>query len=624
MSEVGLATLLRDTIVPRDRFRIAVLIAVTLRSPAIWLTSCLGRGEPLAVTALYRPGGDIQYFELVASLSRGELGESNLLELAGTGVHPFPLASIALHATLFAVLGAVGLLVADALATLAFTIALTFLGRILELPARLAAAFAGLVATTAYVVLWPLTDRLGWGKDLLWGDRFPRPSVSEIFFVLALCAAAGLAMRIEARRRWTFWVGAGVALSLCLQSDIYSAFIVGLVMASAWAYALATVPSRRRELVAGAAMTAAALGATAWPFVLQRSSTPVEILRRWGAYPLPRSVALGWIREVPLAGPLLFALVAAAVVLLMKREAPRRVLAFWALAVAVAALAMPVFFGILGQGIYPYMFPDRLRRVALYGALFVALAATSKLHAGRAGSSLGQRLTRWAPAAVLVAMVAMIGLRSVDNARRTTHTRRNWYDFGAIAPYRPAFVELTRELEKSRGRGRVVLGTFDQQVHIQWQMFGGRRAFVPDAFVSIAPDAAVERRFALFGKAIGMSEESWLDLVKTSSFNTMFLAVSKYTANRAWKMAPADEYTTEQLQAIERRGIFEAFDAELPRSELERLRALYAATDAPDGADPRLDAIVLTNDPRFAALAPDPARFALVFENAIFRLYERR
>lgn len=662
----------RDALFPKDAFGRVVLALVALRTPIVWMVSWLVRREPIAVTAMYRPGGDVQYFELAGAFGRGNLGESNVFELAGQGIHPFPLGSIWFHSLCVGIAGPWGMLFADTVVTALAFAAIAVLARACSLSARGAAAFGGFVVGYVYIPLFVITDRLGWGRDLFWGDRFPRPFLTEIFVALSLAAlvrvwtARGAAASGPAASEAAagvhnggdgagagvhkgegeagvhkgalpplFWGFAGVAYSLLLQSDIYAAFIVGLVYAAVLGHRLVTEPARRKETLVGAAIMVAVLIATAWPFALQRARSTQELLVRWGVYPLSRGAALSWIRYTPLAGPAVVALAAGAVWAWARRSAgvaasgARRLATYWCVATGVTVLAFPLFFAILGQGLYPYMFPDRLRRIAMWSAAFIVLPAVAawwreRAAKGPAAGSLAPgsaRLAKVLGGALVVAMVGGIAVRAVEMLRKEDHVR-TWYKFGKGVAYRTAFSELVRELEKPEHRSSVVLGTLDQQVHVHWQTWVGGRSFVPDGFVSIAPDADIERRFALFCRTVGVPEEEFLELLSEPSHNGL-LFVSKYGTNRAYAMSPLADYTEAQQKAIQGRGQFVSFSFEVSRPEKERFRQLYADPKLGENA-PRLDLVVMTNEGRYGKYAPPASDFELKFENAVFRLYARR
>jgi len=630
----------REALAPRDLFGRAVLAIVVLRTPVVWLTAWLGRDEPISVTAMYRPGGDVQYYELLGAFGRGNFGEPNLFESAGQGLHPFPLGGMWLHSLLFAAAGPWGIFLGDLVVTIAGYVALVILARTSRLSVRAATAFGGFVCGYLYIALAPLTDRFGWMRDLFWGDRFPRPFLTEIYVALSYAVllrlwlsrpAASTARETNAEPepepepetfRVGFWAFAGLVFTLLVQSDIYSAFIIGLGYAVIVGHHLLRRPERRGEMVRGTGVFVAVLIATIGVFVLQQKQMTPGLMERWGAYPLSRLTALSWVRLIPLPGPILVALSTLAV-LAIARKRPAvelRVVAFWCLIAALAAIELPLFFAIIGKGLYPYQVVDRLRRVAMFATAFIVLTGVSAVW-----PTLAVAKKRWVTTALAVTLLAGmtggVGARAIEALRREDHTR-SWYKLGPDAKYRTAFTELTRELDRPIYKNVDVLGTFDQQVHVHWQAFAGGHSFVPDGFISVAANDEMERRFVLFCRVIGAPTETFLEMVQASSHSGLVF-VSKYAANRVFAMAPPSDYTEAQQRRIAARGPFDAFGMEVPISELERLRRVYEG-DAYRDAMPRLDLVVLNNDERFGKLAPPTTEFELVFHNAMFRLFARK
>lgn len=600
-----MGALVRESLWPTTRLGRVVLAVVLLRPILLWLVPLFLHHEPIAVTALYRPSGDIQYLELIGALGRGVLGESNVFELAGRGIHPFPVASIGGHALAFALGGGWGLAVADVIATYVYFVSACLLYRVCTLSPRAAVLLAGAVVTSLYAVLWPITDRLGWGKDLMWGDRFPRPFVSTIFWVWSLTAIAVLWLRRE-RPGSRFWLLAGVALSLTVQSDVHAAFIAALALASVYGARFVATRDERPALIKGALIAAAIAVVCSIPFVVQRTGMRPDILQRWGAYPMSRATALSMILTVPPWGPALVAVAAA-----MAWRVDRRVAALWLIVTAAAFVAFPLFSFLTGQGLYPYHFADRLKRVSFEGAAILGALALAPLAArwprAKAAATWG----------LVAAMAASVGVRVAQNSARRDHPHASMYD---LRGYRAAFTELTRELDGPRYRDARVLATIDQAVHVYWQTFRSGHSFLPDAFVSLATDDEIEARSARFGHLLGMSPERFLTLWRDPTTVTLFFGSSKYAVNSVHALAPDSEYTPEQVREIHRRSPYVSFQQAVPRSTLERLSELYAR--APSPPEPRLDVVVLTNDPAWAELAPGEP-FELTFNNRVFRVYSR-
>lgn len=624
----------KDALLPRDAFGRALLTVAVLRSPIVWFASMLLRHEPVGVTALYRPGGDVQYLELVSAIGRGNLGESQLYESLGAGMQGFPLGSMWIHAAFFALAKIWGLLVADVLVTILGYVAYSTVGRAAGLGSNAARGVAGGITGFLFVALAPITDRLGWGRDLVWGERFPRPFVTEIY--VACFVAALLVLHRRHRDDGVkigsgFWIFGGVLFSLLLQSDIYSAFILALASALVLGRCALAAPAssppgpagpgRRGELLRGLPILGGVVALTVWPFLLQRRAILPEVMQRWGAYPLSRVEALAWARYVPLSGAIIVVVLVGAVWLLGRRVLGERtaVLQFFAVLALLAAVALPLFFVAIGQGLFPYHLLDRARRFAMTGVVFVG-AIGAMLAVERWELAEKRWLRRAVGALLVVATLGAIGVRAREIAAREYHTKTAFRRANA-PPYRTPFTALARELASPKYEKAVVLGTLDQQVHIFWQMQGGR-SFVPDGWESPAPDAEVERRLVLFCRLVGLPTEDFLAYLQRESTQS-WVFNAKYQTNSAHAIAPLDDYTVEQRARIVARSIFVAFQFEVPVHEMERFRALYEG-DAVRGDEPRLDVVVLVKEDPFVDRAPPDDTYALSFENELFRVYLRR
>ncbi len=623
----------KEALWPRDAFGRVLLVLVVIRTPIVWLTSMLVRGEPLVVTTLYRPGGDIQYIELVSSMGRGNLGESQLYESLHQGFQGFPLGSMWLHAGLFAVGKLWGLFAADIVVTVLGYTTYATLARVVALGPNAARGLAGGITAFLYVVLTPLTDRLGWPQDLVWGERFPRPFLTEIYVALAVTLLLSLHLQPREgapRLGRGFWIFAGLVFSLLVQSDIYSAFIIALAavlvlgrMAIGWR-------EGRAEALRGIGLMVVVIAATAWPFALQRRGMLPEVSRRWGAYPISRRTAIEWASQAPISGAIAAAVVAILVWLVARSLLPnapedervrrQRVVIFFAVLPALAPIAMPLFYFAVGQGLFPYHFVDRARRFAMLAIVLLgAEGAAVVVHRLRIASH------RWVRAAAGVALSAAMLTAFAVRARAVLHREehgRSFYRASAGAKYRSAFAELMRELERPRYASAVVLGTLDQQVQAGWHLLGGR-SFVPDGWLSTCPDAELERRLVLFARLIGMPTEPFLSLLEEGSYQSLIFN-SKYQTNASFAFGPPEDYTPEQRTRINARSIFVAFGYEMPISETARFRELYEGDAFRADEPPRLDVVVLTRDARFADLSPPGDQFELAFENELFRVYDRR
>ena len=99
-----------------------------------------------------------------------------------------------------------------------------------------------------------------------------------------------------------------------------------------------------------------------------------------------------------------------------------------------------------------------------------------------------------------------------------------------------------------------------------------------------------------------------------------FLGCAKYQVSKAHRFAPLEDYGPRGRRAFERSTPLSSWSIALPEPEAQRLVERYAAFREGRG-DLRLDLIVLGPGRLDRGLAPDPERFRLSFENALFRVY---
>ena len=614
------------------------MAAVVLSKPLlIWLLPHLVGNEPLAVTALYRPGGDIQYFEILSAVARGNLGESNVAELAGTGVQAFPLATIVLHALGFAALGAWGLLVADVIATYAFHAVLVLTLRLARLPERVAQLFSLSVIASIPFAVSLVTERLGFGAFLMWGDRFPRPLLAETFLLGGVAVGSAILVQRQKAPGVGFWILAGLTLGLLVQADIYGAFVVLQALAITLGWVIFTAPrDHRRAWLQGVAVGVASMAIVLVPFGLQRSGSHPDVARRFGLHAVSRAEAFSWIGLLPARVPLVVGVAGVSLIVWWRRRRAASddgttalIVAQWTLLTALAYLALPLFGAILGRAIQLYHFSDRLSRFASYAIAIIAVHTILSFldrHRQTRGVDPGRaaRVGAVATALVVLACAGAIGARAWKEAHDTRHVRPSYFRFEALGSYRPAFAELVRELEREPYRDVEVLATFDHQVHSYWQTFRGGRTFVPDVFVSTVTDSEAERRLAALCAALGMTGDQFEQFVQKPWVNTFWLGLAKYATNRSHALFPRSEYTPAQVVEMDKRSIMNAWNLQIPPAEIARLRRVFDDTAPRWGDAGRMHTIVLTRDAELAGYVPDPGAFRPTFENAVFRVYLRR
>jgi hypothetical protein len=622
--------ILRESLWPKTLVGRIAMGLVALKPLLIWVLPQLLLGEPAEVTALYRPNGDIQYLQVVGALSRGNLGESNLLETAGQGLDTFPFVPLVLHALSYGVLGTWGLLLADVLAYYAFAAAVVVTLRLALLPERAARLFSlwvvalGPMAVSYLIRHSGLTFAIG-------GERFPRPLLAETFLLAPLCVCSLLLQGRDVKPARLALAG-GVTLGLLAQFDVYGAFIAAQVFGLSWLFATLKVPrAARPAFVAWGGVAVLVMIVTLAPFLLQRATGHPDLARRFGVQLVPRSAALGWFGALPLGVPVGVSALAFGCVEAGRRFVSRdaaRPLALaslqWVPQLWLAYFALPLFGLVLGQALHLYLFEDRFFRFASY-ALSIVL-----LHVGVIAA---ERLVPWprrrallgniATLVFLTCMGAAILGRGYQRTRWNQHMRADFFGQAHMHDYRPLFTDLVRELERPSYRNVVVLGTFDHQLQSYWQTFRGGHSFNPDPFASTAPDSVVERRVMALCAAIGMSADDFEKVARERWLNIFWLSVAKYSANRGYQPFPRNQYTGAELAKIDSVSVLKSWETMVPRSELARLRRSFVEVAPNWDRVGRLDAIVLTDDADFARFVPDPAHFRLSFRNAAFRVFVR-
>ncbi len=599
-------------------------------------------GEPASVSVIYRhPSGDIQYFPMVAALARGEFGEFTLKEEAGTGVWSFPFASLAWHAAGFALSGKYGFALADMAVTTAYYLLLVALYRTAGVSLPLCAVWALLAASHLAPTLEVWLPRLPPFQPVSspWGDRFPRPFVSEVYTLAALVALARLAIKGIGGPR-SDWVCLGAALSLTVQSDIYTAMtllgVAGIVaLRDLWRR-----DDRARGNVVAAAITLALLST---PFVLQRLWEHPDLPVRFGVFSVPRLRPLFSRNLLTEAAPRLAALAAAYG--LLRAFSPevdrtfgvgravmlRRLLGLFMGIVVLAYAALPVSTVVLGKAIQIYHFLDAASKLSAYATTVCFLLGLDfvgrNLLPRLARISLGSKpMAAFALAflsLVVINLRAKTGIHSAyaDHLRRDVHGELSNLD---PTPYRTEFAGLIRHLTGVTSRERPVLATFDPMIYSWWLTFGGGYSYLADSFVSCVPDRTVESRLAVFCRLIGMSREEFEAHLRKPQVQRFWFGANKYQASRAHAFAPIGEYDGAVQREIRSGSIHNNWHTVVPSSEVERLGREFERVTPADFSRRELDVIVLTNDASMAAHSPPAGDWDLSFKSPRFRVYRRK
>jgi hypothetical protein len=423
-----------------------------------------------------------------------------------------------------------------------------------------------------------------------------------------------------------------VGAALLLQADVFTATGLGLAFLAGFPWLLVSRRFPSRAAVRAALVVAAwALLASA-PFLVSSLAIDGAVADRLGVFPTPR-----FDRRLPFEWPLaasLILLVALSVLLerwerrwTSDRDAAdaRRLLLIIA---GASLLALPVSTALLGRATQIYHYPLAATRAFCLAAIVLLLQLAPAVVMSLR-SWTGRRARPVSPgffAAAAVVVVAGPCLVSswrlaFDKPRDRTHMRTDVAEYAALDPYRRHFVDLTRRLAAASSDGPIVLGTFDHQVWSWWVTFGTGYSYLPDACTTTLPAEEIERRLITFARLMGMDRDRFLAFVSKPFVLSFWHSCAFHQANALYSRAPLTDYDAVDRGRIIRARAIDSFQLILPRSERERLAALFDSSPLSDG---QLDVVVLAKAPYSAGLEPPPARFERVYENPGFTMWRRR
>jgi hypothetical protein len=375
---------------------------------------------------------------------------------------------------------------------------------------------------------------------------------------------------------------------------------------------------------------------TATPFLIQASSASTELRRRWGEFPLPRLAPILY-----LPGGMVILILALALVLVRiggartaRREEWGRDVSFAlvSLGAGVAAVvALPLFSVLTGRQIQQYHFMLRAEEhlrltwllTACIGVRHVALVSGFTGTLRRVVSARLRRAAQLAAFALVWlaggrALVRLATLAANTDTQPLVKLSPGWPPAGS---YRRDLAALLRELAGAEYRSRVVLGTFDQPLSMAWAAMPDRSLFVPDVFLSSAPDSVVLRRTATLAKCLGASNDWFAARLGEMYFQTRFISLDRWQASTGYTAAPLSAYTPAQRTSISRSRGIDSWHVEVPPSEIERQLRVFASSRS--CAPGRLDVVVHARVGPFAMLPGRVAGFEKRFENATFVVWTR-
>jgi len=596
---------------------------------------------PLSVTAIYRQPDDVEYYEQIQAMSRGNFGESNIAEKHGSGVASFPYASFVLHAICYRLFGAVGFIVADVIVYLVFFRLLAALLGLLGGGQLVSHAAAAMIVTDGFSRLMGMLS----GYEILgsrfvfevWGTRIPRPFITEVFFLACLFFAVSLLTGHSAPTKRRSWINIGVALSLLIQGDVYLAVTAGASIGLLAAYLLLESP-KRADLIKCLLWFAVSALVAVLPFLLQRLLEHPDLPRRLGVFSLPRSAAfrIGFMSVTPvliaLTMGLFFAFLQPVFYCIEQARKNARAIFFLSLIPLVAFLGLHINVFVLGKTVQVDHFPYAFESVSAYSLsllcyvlflVFFELVRRRLQAFPTLPSLLGNHLDQ--PVTLMVCALVAFHLATSRPHYPMGHLRGDLEPYQKLGPnYRSAFTDLAKELSKDTYKSASVVATFDTKVRTWWSTFREGNSFNPDVFLTTVSDAEIESRLVILCKLLGMQQpEQFGAFVKEWMINAIWLGHNKYQATRLYTFGPIEQYPKEVRKSIQNLSWFETWHLFIPHDEVTRLQDLFARTRLePSGIRP--DVIVLTSYDLAQGLEPLPVFFAPSFQNDTFKVWTRR
>ncbi len=627
-----------------EKIKFVGLLLAIFKSLIYYLICILKNQEFSEVMMLYSNGfkGDGQYYQFLPYVGNLQLSESQVFEFQGQGLIGFSLPSILLHSFLFARLGVFGYALADVIITYVFFCLFFFILKLIKTPHVIS------ILLSILVISGSLLDRffelvLFLDDFTIWGIRFPRPFVSEVFFLMAIAIIFCVFSNPKQLKNKYYWILLGLFVSLNLQVDPFVGF--GLIIITIFSLLFAFWLFKSWQyFIRSALISITSLVIFTIPFLIQQLYISDEIKIRYGVFPLKGLyfLPLESYRFSDLETFIIKIIVILSIQLWIGIKAFKKyqnidnTVRLGSNIVAIILIpsgyfAMTFFILITHQGIQLYHFYEVLKTFCSYATLFAFcflcfdLSKVFSIKNNKFLTNTKYKLITYI--LILIISIISISYKAYSYSAITSHVRHNVY--GAIPKqyYRTDFNELIGELKKSEYQNLKVMGTFDHQIQLYWEVFRKKYSYVPDIFISTVSDAEAEKRVINFAKIIGINEEQFINYIKGDGGIThhivLFFGLAKYQVNPDYTLFDLTEYSNEDQEKIAKTPITETWNLIVPKTELERMKTKFINTKIESFDNPRLDVIVLTNDYFFNQFSPPSEYFDQVFENRTFRMWVR-
>ena len=603
-------------------------------SLSYWVASYVYLAKyPFYFRVALRTFQDYVFLWLIKSLSQFQFHPTYVLEADPGSLQPSPLLGLLPHVVAYRLFGDAGFAVVDVVLVSAFFLVLVYFLRLTG--ARRHWALLAAVAAVALAYLLPAAQTL---TNLLfaYSYRFPRPLVSQLFFIGCLCClVVQMSTDVGAKRYVGLSALYAVALALLVQTDVYSTFaaVVAYAIVLAWRIWRAGGIALR-QLVA-LALTGLITAVLCTPLFIQVATGDPSIQQRMGLF-VPRhrlGIVAAYATDKSVWLMAVVFVVLSAIALLLLRWARRASLTDVTIERGLAFVPVLGGSALLGPAAFLLLSPEvaqvfHLKFTQVYMAIMAALiigATGLTILAARWGwnrpNSDGRPrravTTGIVAAAVLATIIAYAGA-----ARFVTLPPRNGYlpelvFAPAAAPehFRADLTEVLAVLGRLPRDPDRVLATNEQLVATWWVLERDGKVLKPDTFATTLRTIDLDKRFAYFHQLLGTPKAEFRDIVQQSA---EMLYEQLYQATPSHTFADISDYTEEQQKIIRSTKWDHVWVEFVPISEIDRLSALLDD----HSLKYRVDVIVLQKgtDGR----SPMPEGFVRDLDNANFSVWLKR
>jgi hypothetical protein len=613
-------------LLPKSRLEWGLYLFILLCAIRPWALSwILFPHDPPSVRVIYHSSdGDFEYYILINTMAKGNFGEHAIYESRGTGVQSFPFASMIYHVLGTALLGPLGgYILADIVVTFLFFFIFRSWCRLFS-PDELWTSFLAALFASGFP---QIID--GFGGRLVhigavWGDRIPRPFVSDIYLIAGIVLLTWMIWTPQIRNRIFPWLLLGAVLALNLQSLVFLMPTLGI--GAAFVILEWILEDRRAFPIILARIGYAGLSffVLILPFIYQRAFESPDGPGRLGVFPIDRWFIwfhTPWARDCSVLSGLIILGILALSNASAKRwnlpTIPGRVLGLLAAMQLAAFLALPLTATLTGKLIQAYHFFGVT--AAVQTCLLVALVACV------GPRFMPKALRNPVPAGILLLFGFCLVPYHVIHRHLLTGPIRTDMNTPPGPEYHHAFTSLARELDRDIYKDDQVMATIDDQLYAYWVGFHGRYAFFPQNWISTLSNHEMEDRLLWFAREEGFDNAALARFLDQHNILTYWLGTSLYQCSPLYHKEPLADYSEEDIKNNMQGPLdFGGFTLALPLSEIHRLQTRYAQILAMDEKEkPRLDLIILSANAKLLPLPdPDPSRYFLTYHDDYFRVWK--